>query len=203
MDCLVVGLTGQTGAGKSTVSRLLAAGGIPVVDCDILAREAVLPGSVCLAQLAEAFGKEILLPDGSLDRAKTAKIAFSDPQKLKTLNRITHQAILVLLEQRLQGLREKGERLAAVDAPTLFESGADRFCGVVVSVIAPKELRRRRILDRDGLTPEEAQRRMGAQQPDDFYTSRSDFVLVNDGTQKDLAEKTGRLIQILQEKAGI
>ncbi len=202
MDCLVVGLTGQTGAGKSTVSRLLAAGGIPVVDCDILAREAVLPGSVCLAQLAEAFGKEIL-QDGSLDRAKTAKIAFSDPQKLKTLNRITHQAILVLLEQRLQELREKGERLAAVDAPTLFESGADRFCGVVVSVIAPKELRRRRILDRDGLTPEEAQRRMGAQQPDDFYTSRSDFVLVNDGTQKDLAEKTGRLIQILQEKAGI
>ncbi len=202
MDCLVVGLTGQTGAGKSTVSRLLAAGGIPVVDCDILAREAVLPGSVCLAQLAEAFGKEIL-QDGSLDRAKTAKIAFSDPQKLKTLNRITHQAILVLLEQRLQELREKGERLTAVDAPTLFESGADRFCGVVVSVIAPKELRRRRILDRDGLTPEEAQRRMGAQQPDDFYTSRSDFVLVNDGTQKDLAEKTGRLIQILQEKAGI
>lgn len=202
MDCLVVGLTGQTGAGKSTVSRLLAAGGIPVVDCDILAREAVLPGSVCLAQLAEAFGKEIL-QDGSLDRAKTAKIAFSDPQKLKTLNRITHQAILVLLEQRLQGLREKGERLAAVDAPTLFESGADRFCGVVVSVIAPKELRRRRILDRDGLTPDEARRRMGAQQPDDFYTSRSDFVLVNDGTQKDLAEKTGRLIQILQEKAGI
>lgn len=202
MDCLVVGLTGQTGAGKSTVSRLLAAGGIPVVDCDILAREAVLPGSVCLAQLAEAFGKEIL-QDGSLDRAKTAKIAFSDPQKLKTLNRITHQAILVLLEQRLQELREKGERLTAVDAPTLFESGADRFCGVVVSVIAPKELRRRRILDRDGLTPDEAQRRMGAQQPDDFYTSRSDFVLVNDGTQKDLAEKTGRLIQILQEKAGI
>ena len=74
MNCLVVGLTGQTGAGKSTVSRLLAKGGVPVVDCDILAREAVLPGSACLAQLAEAFGEEILRPDGSLDRAKTAKI---------------------------------------------------------------------------------------------------------------------------------
>lgn len=203
MDCLVVGLTGQTGAGKSTVSRQFAAGGVPVVDCDLLAREAVLPGSQCLAQLAEAFGEEILLPDGSLDRAKTAKIAFSDPQKLKTLNRITHKAILALLEQRLRELQEKGERLAVVDAPTLFESGADRFCGLVVSVIAPKELRRRRILARDGLTEEAAQRRMGAQQPDDFYTGRSDFVLVNDGTQKDLAEKTGRLIQTLQEKAGI
>ncbi len=203
MGCLVVGLTGQTGAGKSTVSRLLAAAGIPVVDCDHLAREAVRPGSECLAQLADAFGPQIIQPDGSLDRAKTAQIAFSDPDRLKTLNRITHKAILVLLERQLEDWKAAGESLIAVDAPTLFESGANRFCAVVISVIASQELRYERIMARDDLTPEAAQRRMGAQQPDDFYTSRSDYVLVNDGLEKDLAEKTESLIRILKEKAGI
>ena len=81
MGCLVVGLTGQTGSGKSTVSRILTDCGIPVIDCDRLAREAVEPGSECLLQLVQAFGAKILQQDGSLDRAKMAAIAFPDPEK--------------------------------------------------------------------------------------------------------------------------
>ena len=101
MGCFVIGLTGQTGAGKSTVSRVLADCGIPVVDCDRLAREAVKPGSECLLQLVRAFGRKILRPDGSLDRAGMAAMAFPDPEKLAVLNRITHKAILQLLKNRL------------------------------------------------------------------------------------------------------
>lgn len=124
MGCLVVGLTGQTGSGKSTVSRILTDCGIPVIDCDRLAREAVEPGSECLLQLVQAFGAKILQQDGSLDRAKMAAIAFPDPEKLEMLNSITHKAILRLLEKRLEMLVSAGETLVVVDAPTLFESGA-------------------------------------------------------------------------------
>ena len=106
MGCLVVGLTGQTGSGKSTVSRILTDCGIPVIDCDRLAREAVEPGSECLLQLVQAFGAKILQQDGSLDRAKMAAIAFPDPEKLEMLNSITHKAILRLLEKRLENTPE-------------------------------------------------------------------------------------------------
>ena len=126
MGCFVIGLTGQTGAGKSTVSRVLADCGIPVVDCDRLAREAVKPGSECLLQLVRAFGRKILRPDGSLDRAGMAAMAFPDPEKLAVLNRITHKAILQLLKNRLKELEAAGQSLVVIDAPTLFESGADR-----------------------------------------------------------------------------
>ena len=202
MGCLVVGLTGQTGSGKSTVSRILTDCGIPVIDCDRLAREAVEPGSECLLQLVQAFGAKILQQDGSLDRAKMAAIAFQDPEKLEMLNSITHKAILRLLEKRLEMLVSAGETLVVVDAPTLFESGADEFCSIVISVIAPESLRYERILERDHLEPESAKRRMGAQKDDNFYTGRSDYVLVNDGSVKLLEERTRQLVRILQKKAG-
>ena len=202
MGCLVVGLTGQTGSGKSTVSRILTDCGIPVIDCDRLAREAVEPGSECLLQLVQAFGAKILQQDGSLDRAKMAAIAFPDPEKLGMLNSITHKAILRLLEKRLEMLVSAGETLVVVDAPTLFESGADEFCSIVISVIAPESLRYERILERDHLEPESAKRRMGAQKDDNFYTGRSDYVLVNDGSVKVLEERTRQLVRILQKKAG-
>ena len=203
MGCLVVGLTGQTGSGKSTVSRILTDCGIPVIDCDRLAREAVEPGSECLLQLVQAFGAKILQQDGSLDRAKMAAIAFPDPEKLEMLNSITHKAILRLLEKRLEMLVSAGETLVVVDAPTLFESGADEFCSIVISVIAPESLRYERILERDHLEPESAKRRMGAQKDDNFYTGRSDYVLVNDGSVKVLEERTRQLVRILQKKAGV
>ena len=202
MGCLVVGLTGQTGSGKSTVSRILTDCGIPVIDCDRLAREAVEPGSECLLQLVQAFGAKILQQDGSLDRAKMAAIAFPDPEKLEMLNSITQKVILRLLEKRLEMLVSAGETLVVVDAPTLFESGADEFCSIVISVIAPESLRYERILERDHLEPESAKRRMGAQKDDNFYTGRSDYVLVNDGSVKVLEERTRQLVRILQKKAG-
>ena len=137
-----------------------------------------------------------------MDRAKMAAIAFPDPEKLEMLNSITHKAILRLLEKRLEMLVSAGETLVVVDAPTLFESGADEFCSIVISVIAPESLRYERILERDHLEPESAKRRMGAQKDDNFYTGRSDYVLVNDGSVKVLEERTRQLVRILQKKAG-
>ena len=118
------------------------------------------------------------------------------------LNRITHKAILQLLKNRLKELEAAGQSLVVVDAPTLFESGADRLCGAVVSVTAPEAFRLERILARDHLEPEAAKRRMDAQKEEAYYTERSDYILVNDGSVKDLEEKARQLARHLQEKAG-
>ena len=203
MALYVVGLTGQTGAGKSTVCTVLAQKGMAVIDCDRVAREAVMPGTDCLRQLAEAFGQQILQTDGSLDRGKMAAIAFPDPEKLAVLNRITHEAILKLIEEALSRLEQAGERIVIVDAPTLFQAGADRFCHTVVSVIAPEPMRYARILARDGMTEDAAKKRLAAQEPDEFYTDRSEFVIVNDGQLQNLLEKAEELAISLQRKAGL
>lgn len=202
MAMFVVGLTGQTGAGKSTVSRVLQESGMAVIDCDFLARIAVEPGTDCLRELTEAFGSEILWPDGSLNRGAMAAIAFPDPEKLAQLNHITHKAILQLLQEEIDRLEQAGEKIAIVDAPTLFQAGADRFCHSVVSVIAPQVMRFARILARDGMTEEAAKKRLAAQEEDSFYTDRSEFVIVNDGSLAELTEKTEALAQMLWRKAG-
>ena len=122
MGCFVIGLTGQTGAGKSTVSRVLADCGIPVVDCDRLAREAVKPGSECLLQLVRAFGRKILRPDGSLDRAGMAAMAFPDPEKLAVLK--DHGVTRVSVNPQTMEdhvLRAIGRRHTAADIEAAME----------------------------------------------------------------------------------
>ncbi|MDD2956419.1 MAG: dephospho-CoA kinase [Oscillospiraceae bacterium] len=180
----VIGLTGQTGAGKSTVSDIFRRWGAAVIDCDAVARRVVEPGSPALRREQEAFGPEILRPDGSLDRAKTAEIVFSDPEQLKKWCDILYPAITEYIVEELERL--ENIPLAVLDAPTLFESGADALCDFIVSVTAPRDERLRRIMARDGISREAALRRMSAQREDDYYASRSGAVIVNSGGREEL-----------------
>ncbi len=189
----VIGLTGPTGAGKSTVAAVWRQMGLPVIDCDTLARQATQPGSPYLDALAETFGDDIRRADGSLDRALLAQRAFADPEHTARLNAITHPAILALIRQRLEDAADEGNSTAVLDAPTLFESGADALCDTVVAVLAPAEQRLARIRARDGLTPEQAQQRMAAQPPDGFYARPGVLVLQNDTTQETLRDAAARL----------
>lgn len=175
----VVGLTGQTGAGKSTVSARLAARGCAVIDCDAVTRDPALYSGECLAELQKAFGRDIMRPDGTLDRRLLARRAFADDESTQTLNRITHPVIFSRLRAEIAARKAAGARVIVLDAPTLFEAGAERLCRRVVSVLADRAVRKARILQRDGITGEEAERRMRAQQADGFYASRSDYVLDN------------------------
>lgn len=178
---LVIGLTGPTGAGKSELTALLRAAGVPVVDTDVLAREVTQPGHPCLARLAEAFSPAILREDGSLDRRALAAVAFASPQAQATLNAITHPAVLARAQELLDGFFAAGARLAVVDAPLLFESGADALCDRTVAVLAPPEQRFSRIIKRDDLTETQARARMNAQPSEEYYTERADEVLHNNG----------------------
>lgn len=176
---LVVGLTGQTGAGKSTVAGVFVQNGFVHIDADQISREVVEPGKPCLEELFDFFGSSIRKADGSLDRRALASIVFKDKKKLESLNSICHPFITEEIFSRINRCSENGQLLILLDAPTLFESRASDFCDLIISVIADPEIRRTRIMARDGLTEEAARERMEAQLPEAFFIKQSDHVIRN------------------------
>ena len=175
---LILGLCGGSGSGKSTVSALLAEKGAEVVDTDRIGRSLLTTGSPVTAALAEAFGKDILLPDGSPDRALLAKRAFADRKNADTLNAITHPAILRETVRRAFAASDAGT-LAVIDAPLLFSSGLYRLCDLTALVDAPEETRRERIKTRDGLSDEAIDARFEAQREELALAERADLRLDN------------------------
>ena len=197
----VVGLTGQTGAGKSSVSKIIRSQGVEVIDCDLVSREVVAKEKRCVADLALEFSISILNIDGTLNRKKLGSIVFSDKQKLQKLNEIIFPYIKEYVFNRIDELEKMQVKLVVLDAPTLFESGLDADCDSVVSVIAPVVQRQNRIVIRDHLSDEEARNRIGSQHNDEYYTSRSQLVIVNDGDTHELHIKALELVSALQRAA--
>ena len=198
MKNLVVGLTGQTGAGKTTVSDYLKENGVTIIDADHIAREVVESGSACIADIALEFGCEYINMDGTLNRKKMAKTVFTDKAKLKKLNALIFPYIIDSIRTRTAQLRREQQGIIVLDAPTLFESGADRECDYVVFITAPRQLRRERIIRRDRLTEEEADQRINAQHDEEYYKSRSWQVLENDGSVDELKNQTSMLLSRLE-----
>ena len=196
----VIGLTGQTGAGKSTVSRIIVSQGIDVIDCDAVCHEVLAGEQNCLADLALEISIGILNADGTLNRRKLANIVFNDRLKLNRLNSIIFPYILNKLRVRIDELDKQGKRLVLLDAPTLFESGADSMCDVVISVIARESQRLNRIVIRDHLTDDEARSRIASQHPDSYYTSRSDWVIKNDGNEGELRMQVLEIMEGLRRR---
>lgn len=195
----VIGLTGQTGAGKSTASTYFRERGCPVIDCDGISRQVSAPGSRCLAALTEAFSPAILTPERTLNRKALGGMVFGHPERLARLGEIIFPFILEELQRRIRSLERQGEPLVLLDAPTLFESGADRLCRRILAVTAPEEQRLARIMERDSLTREEALRRMGSQLPQAYFEEHADFVIENNGGSGELAEKLARALDWLRE----
>lgn len=175
----VFGVTGQTGAGKSTVCKLLAKQGFYHIDADAVAKSLYFKGAPILRMLARAFGAQILRADGDLDRKALAAAAFSDPAQTVRLNAIVHPAVTEKIREILAEQRKSGTRAVLIDAVALFESGEDALCDRTVGVIAPKAIRLSRIMARDALTEDEALLRIRAQQPEAFYRQHCDAVLRN------------------------
>jgi dephospho-CoA kinase len=201
ISLFVLGLTGPSGTGKSYAAELFACAGFSIIDADSTARKVVEPRSPCLHELCEAFGSEIINSCGMLDRKMLAKKAFANKASLDKLNFITHPHIIKAINAELDALKQKGEGVAVLDAPALFESGADSVCDAVVTVTAPKALRLKRIMERDKLTEEQAKQRINAQPDDEYYTSRAAYVISNDGSSDaftlKIEELTARIRKIV------
>jgi len=189
----VVGLTGQTGAGKSTVSGIFVRHGFQHIDADKISREVVEPGKPCLDELFDYFGEKIRNPDGTLNRKALAEIVFTDRKKLESLDSICYPFITEEILRRISAYAEDGSQFVLLDAPTLFESRASDFCDMIISVLAPPEIRLTRIIERDGLTEQAALNRMNAQLEEQFFIRHSDYVIRNQDTLEQLKAISGEV----------
>lgn len=194
---LVIGLTGPTGAGKGAVAAIFEGYGIPVINADRVYHELITPPSSCLRELREAFGKGILLPDGSLDRRTLGGIVFNDPAARERLNAITHRYVMEEVKTRMERFRRDGIPVAVFDAPQLFEAGAQKACTAVISVLADRGLRLERIMVRDNISAEAAMRRILAQKSDEFFRAHSDYIIENNGNVELLAPQIRRILKEL------
>ena len=194
---LVAGLTGKTGAGKSTVASYLKSKGCFIIDGDIVAREIVMPLSPCLKELAEAFGEDILLADGSLDRKALAQKAFSSPQGVAMLNNITHPHIKRRFEELLTEAEAQGFSVAIIDAAALLESDCKALCEKIIVVHADEKIRLERILTRDGITREQALTRINGQQDDNYYLRQADIIIYNNSDNEALSLELTKLKELI------
>jgi dephospho-CoA kinase len=197
------GLTGGIASGKSAVAARLRERGVPVIDADQLAREAVLPGTDALRRIVTTFGEEILLADGSLDRKKLGQIVFADEGKRKQLNAIVHPAVSMLTFARSKELRDEGEALVAYEAALIVENGlADAFRPLVV-VSAPDTVQIQRMISRDHITEDEAKARLRAQMPLAEKVAKADYVIENTGTIADVERRTDEVLATLCERLDV
>ncbi len=191
---LVIGLTGPTGAGKGEVAKLFSEAGLPVINADEVYHRLLIPPSPCFSELVAEFGYGILAFDGTLDRKKLSEIVFASHQRLETLNRIAHRHVMETVRRELERMRRDGVRASVLDAPQLFEAGADRDCSAVVAVLADRNLRMERIMRRDGLDAEAAAHRIDAQKSDDYFRRNSDYIIENNGPVEDLQAQVTRVL---------
>jgi dephospho-CoA kinase len=187
----IFGLTGQSGAGKTTVARLFARLGVQVVDCDSVARQTARDHSPCVAEIGRRFPQ--LVTEGRLDRAKTAAMIFADNQAKDEYQQIIFPYLTYLLLRIIA--EAKPGTAVMLDAPTLYESGMDRICGSVIAVTAAEDKMLERIILRDSITEEQAKARLFSQQRDEFFIRQCDYHILNDGDMAALERRVDEVAQ--------
>lgn len=181
----LIGLTGGIGTGKSTVARMLVAHGAALIDADVLAREAVEPGTPALAEIAAEFGPRVIRADGTLDRAALGAIAFADPERRRRLEQITHPRVGALMQERIMAALSGPAPLVVVDVPLLFEGSRQGLFEGVLVVYAPPQAQLQRLVERDGWNAEEARQRVESQMPVEEKRRLATWVIDNSGSVED------------------
>ena len=176
---LTIGLTGKTGAGKSTVADLLKEKGCYIIDGDVIARQITEKGSEVLPILQKEFGEDILDENGELIRKKLAERAFSSKESTALLNSITHPVIKERSLIEIKNAENLGYKTAIIDAAALLDSDCKDLCEKIIVVTAPEDIRLERILSRDGITKQQALTRIKAQKDDEYYFSHADIIIRN------------------------
>lgn len=177
----VIGLTGDAGSGKSAVARMLAELGAVLLDADQVARRLTEPGTPVLAEIARAFGPEVLKPDGALDRPRLAARIFADPTERAVLDRITHPPVVALLEREIAAARGAGPGVFVVEVPLLLEAGLDKLVDEVWLTVAEREVKLERLKAR-GLAPETAAGILAAQMPQERKSGHARRIIDTNGS---------------------
>ncbi|ACT00198.1 dephospho-CoA kinase [Paenibacillus sp. JDR-2] len=178
-----IGLTGGIATGKSTVAAMLVERGAMLVDADQVAREVVMPGEPALEAVASAFGQAVIHTDGTLDRKALGGIVFNNRELLAQLENILHPAIRNRMQQRIRQYEELNPRqLVVADIPLLYETGQEKLYDGVMVVYVPRTLQLKRLMERNGLAEDEAQRRIGLQMDIEQKRSHAEWVIDNSGS---------------------
>lgn len=197
---MIIGLTGGIACGKTTVARMLVSRGAKMVDADVIAREVVLPGSPVLDQVAVRFGQAVIQEDGSLNRKKLGEIIFEDAVAKKDLESLLHPPIRRLMWERMHVLDEADPSgLVVVDIPLLYESGLETKFEEIMVVYVPRVIQLKRLMERDGLGREQAERRLEAQWPIDRKKALAHILIDNSGT----LEQTEAQIDLFWQRKGL
>jgi dephospho-CoA kinase len=200
----VVGLSGGIGSGKSTVLAMLVARGATAIDADAIVHEQQAPGMPMLDAIAEAFGKEVIQGDGSLDRAALGDIVFRDPDARTRLGQLVHPPVIAEMLRRTQEATKRGDPLVVLDIPLLFE-GARQGTGsaaagayeATILVWVPPEIQLERTVARDGCDRAEAQRRIDSQLPIDEKREMATHVIDNSGSPEETEKQVDALYRVL------
>jgi dephospho-CoA kinase len=190
---LLVGLTGNIGSGKSTVTQMLSERGATIIDADVLARRAVELGTAAYAKIVARWGSSILAPDNHLDRAALRRVVFADHAQLEELNQIVHPEVERLRARLIDQARRRGDRVVVCDIPLLFERHmTDRFDRILL-VDAHRAIRLERLVKERGLRETEAMDMIAAQMPAELKRARADFIVENDGTFAQLERRVNEV----------
>lgn len=191
---MIIGLTGSIASGKSTVSKMLKNAGYPIIDADLVARQVVEPGSETLAQIAQAFGPDVIQADGTMDRAKVGEIIFNDPASRKILNELIHPAIRQEMLQQRHDFLAQGYKTIIMDIPLLFESRLQHLVDKILVVSVTEENQFSRLVERNGFSEKEARARISSQLPMSVKEDGADAVIYNNGTLDETKWQLNRIL---------
>jgi dephospho-CoA kinase len=191
----LIGLTGGIASGKTTVARILKRLGAAIVDADALAREVVEPGREAWREIVEAFGREILQPDRTLDRQKLRATIFADPTARKKLETIVHPRVRALAEERIREHSAAGHEIVVYEVPLLFEGKLHEWLRPVVLVACGVNTQKQRLQQRDRIDAEAAQQHIGAQMSLEEKRRLADYVIENDGSLEDLERQVQAVVK--------
>ena len=191
----LIGLTGQSGAGKTTVAKIFQENGYEVLNADLIARE-LQENNAVIDKLVETFSDRIITDEGKLNRESLANIVFSDEKELEKLNNI----MFPLVMHKILQLSEKtNKNKILLDAPQLFESGANKMCYFTIAITAPQELLIQRIMKRDNITEEMANKRLSKQHTEKFFNENADFIINNNSNEKELKSFVQHIINSIDK----
>lgn len=191
----IIGLTGQTGAGKSSVRKIMHKNGAAVIDADTVAHDITEKNVDCIYDIVCRFSCLVLNKEGSINRKALGKRVFADKKELAALNKIIFPYILKEIEHKVLCYVEKGAEVVVIDGATVIESGCGKMCDMLISVVADEETRTERIVKRDEISQEDAKRRVAAQKPEEYYRGNSDLVIENNGSKRELVQKVNTVLK--------
>ncbi len=196
---LTIGLTGGIAAGKDSVAQILETQGAEIIDADKIARKLLEPGQAAFDKVVSAFGRDILDFEGSIDRKILADIVFKDETKREDLNSILHPAIIDEEWNKVLAVKRRNpEAIAVINAALLIESGNYKDVDKVILVVANEALVIKRLMERDGLSREEALSRIASQMPEDEKRNYADYIIENNGSLEELRKKVRQLFKALK-----